>query len=158
MQYITRVAIDLDLFRLISVGEEYFSEISRWTNFTYNHDKVMKSAMFAIQNKDHQIFIAVGEDNEVLGFMWGCISGQIWSDDPVGHDVFLYVRPQFRGYGIAKSLVKMFLDWCKACGCKGVQCGANSGIQDDAPAVNMYKSLGFGSGGRCFNLQFKGDD
>ena len=157
MQYITRVAIDLDLMRLITIGEEYFNEVSRWTNFSFNRGKVMRSAMFAIANKDHNIFMAVDDNNEILGFLWGCITGQIWSDDPVGHDVFLYVRPKFRGNGIAKDLVKMFLDWCQACGCKGVQMGANSGIQDDAPAVNMYKSLGFGSGGRCFNLQFKGE-
>jgi len=83
MKYILRVAIDLDLFNLITIGEEYFGEISRWTNFTYNHDKVMTSAMAAIRNKDHNIFIAVNEDNEILGFMWGCITGQLWSDDPV---------------------------------------------------------------------------
>ena len=157
MQYITRVAIDLDLMRLITIGEEYFNEVSRWTNFSFSRGKVMRSAMFAIASKDHNIFMAVDDNNEILGFLWGCITGQIWSDDPVGHDVFLYVRPKFRGNGIAKDLVKMFLDWCQACGCKGVQMGANSGIQDDAPAVNMYKSLGFGSGGRCFNLQFKGE-
>lgn len=152
-----RLAIKLDLLRLIQLGEEYFQEVSRWSSFSYNPEKVMKSAMAAIDHDDHNIFLAYDKKNKILGFMWGCITSQVWSDDKVGHDVFIYVRPQARGMEIGKALIIAFLDWCKSRGCKGVQCGANSGIQDDAPAINMYRSLGFGSGGRCFNLQFKGE-
>ena len=158
LDFKVRFAIKLDLLRLIQLGEEYFQEISRWSSFSYNHEKVMKSAMAAIDHADHTIFLAYDEkDNNILGFMWGCITSQVWSDDRVGHDVFIYVRPQARGMEIGKALIKEFLWWCETRGCKGVQCGANSGIQDDAPAINMYRSLGFGPGGRCFNLQFKGE-
>ena len=152
-----RPAIKLDLLRLIQLGEEYFQEVSRWSSFSYNHEKVMKSAMAAIDSDNHTIFLAYDKKNNILGFMWGCVTSQVWSDDKVGHDVFIYVRPQARGIEIGRSLIKEFLRWCEMKGCKGVQCGANSGIQDDAPAINMYRSLGFGSGGRCFNLQFKGE-
>lgn len=155
MNYIIRMAIDLDLMRLIEIGKEYFDETGdRWSSYTFNENKLMRAAMSALKLKEHIIFVAVDTDTkEIAGFFWGCITGQMFCNEPIAHDIFLYVRPSHRDLDIGKDLIKEFMKWCEVMGCKTIQVGANSGIGKDAPAATMYKSLGFKSGGYCFNYK-----
>jgi GNAT superfamily N-acetyltransferase len=151
--YTIRIAIELDLLKLITIAKEYFEEADRWNGHTFNEEKVMEFAIHAITNRSHNMFIAVDAKGEILGFFWGCITGQAWSDDPIGQEMFMYVREEARGNDVGKDLVKAFIKWCKVSGCKSIHCGAHSGIHDDKPAVSMYKSLGFQLGGYNFNMK-----
>jgi ribosomal protein S18 acetylase RimI-like enzyme len=154
MPYTIRVAIDLDLPNLMDIANAYINEADRWNGLDFNEDKVMKYIMFAIEDRSHNIFIAVDETTkEIVGFFWGCITGQVWSNDPIGQEMFLYVSNKARGKEIGKSLVKAFIKWCKVSGCKSIHCGAHSGIDNDKPAVSLYESLGFKVGGYNFNLK-----
>lgn len=154
MQYTIRVAIELDLRGLEELALEYIKEADRWNSHTFNPKKALEFAMFAITNKSHNIFLAIdNETNKPVGFFWGCITGQIWSDDPVGQEMFLFVSKEVRGNSLGKELVRAFIKWCKVSGCKSIHCGAHSGIQNDKPAVSMYESLGFKVGGYNFNMK-----
>ena len=154
MSYTIRVAIELDLMRLISIAKDYITEADRWNQHSFSEKKAMEFAIFAIVDRSHNIFIAVDDDtHEILGFFWGCITGQIWSDDPIGQEMFLFVSKGARGKHIGRDLVHAFIKWCKISGCKSIHCGAHSGIQDDKPAVAMYESLGFKVGGYNFNMK-----
>jgi GNAT superfamily N-acetyltransferase len=139
--------------RLIELGEEYYNEVNRWHGHKFDPNRIMEFAIFAITDRSHQIFLAVDENNKILGFFWGCVAGHIWTSDPMGQDLFLYVRKEERGKGVAKAMIKEFIKWCEVSGCKSVQVGANSGIGGDTPAIKTYESLGFQPGGMCLNLK-----
>lgn len=154
MQYIIRVALELDLKGLEELAIEYIEEADRWNNHSFNVEKALGFATFAIANQSHNIFLAIDKDtNKPVGFFWGCITGQIWSDDPIGQEMFLFVSKQARDEGVGKELVRAFIKWCKVSGCKSIHCGAHSGIQNDKPAISMYESLGFKVGGYNFNMK-----
>lgn len=155
MPFTVRLAIDLDLLQLITVGQEYFDEVGvRWDGYSFNRDKIMEVTMKALSNPDHAIFVAYeNKTGKILGFFWGCKVGQMWCDEPIAHDIFLYVRAWARGMKISKALISEFIKWCRANNCVSIQVGANSGIMQDAPAARVYQSLGFNPGGYCFNYK-----
>jgi GNAT superfamily N-acetyltransferase len=152
--YTIRIAIELDMMQLIEIAKEYIEEADRWSGHEYNEKKVIDYCIHAITNKSHNIFLAVdSESGRILGFFWGCITGQVWSDDPIGQEMFMYVRKEARGNEVGRKLVSAFIKWCKVSGCKSVHCGAHSGIDNDKPASSMYRSLGFKLGGYNFNMK-----
>jgi GNAT superfamily N-acetyltransferase len=154
MPYTIRVAIDLDLPKLMTIAKEYINEADRWNGLDFDENKAMRYVMLAISEKSHNIFIAYdNETRDIVGFFWGCITGQVWSDDPIGQEMFMYVTKEARNKSIGKSLIKAFIKWCKVSGCKSIHCGAHSGIDNDKPARAMYESLGFKIGGYNFNLK-----
>lgn len=154
MSYTARVAIDLDLFSLIKLGEEYFNEVNEWNHMPFNREKVMRFAIFAIENKSHNIFVAIDNDtNEPVGFFWGCVISHVWTDEPMGQDMFMYTKKDARGKGAGKLMIKAFVDWCKASGCKSIQCGAHSGIENNEPAKKVFESLGFNLSGYSYHLK-----
>lgn len=154
MHFIVRPAYDLDLMRLINLGEAYYKEVDRWHNYELDRERLMTLAMTAIQSETERIFLAIDiETNNIHGLLWGCVVDQVWTKGTIGHDRFLFVSPEVRKQGIGKALILSFIRWCEAKDCISIQAGANSGIQDDDPAIKVYQSLGFQSGGKCFNLQ-----
>jgi GNAT superfamily N-acetyltransferase len=154
MSCTVRVAIDLDLLSLVELGEEYFNEVNEWNHMAFNRDKVTGFAIFAISNKSHNIFVAIDDDtNRPVGFFWGCVIEHVWTDEPMGQDMFMFVRKEARGYGAGKKLIQAFTEWCKVSGCKSIQCGAHSGIENNEPAKKVFESLGFNLSGYSYHLK-----
>lgn len=149
-----RIALDLDILQLVNLAKEYFDEADRWNHTEFNVKKACRYAALAMQDKSHQIFVAVDRNGMIVGFFWGKLSGQVWNDEIVAHESFFYVVKEHRNYYVGKDLLESFIKWAKACGADSFQVGAHSGINGDAPASALYKSLGFKMTGYNFNIQF----
>lgn len=148
-QILIRVAVDMDLPQLITMAQRYVDEADRYSVLNFNPTKAVTYAAMAINDKDQQIFIAT-DKGKLVGFMWSAIKGQVWTDNPIAGDLFLFVDKEYRSLGIGARLVIECEKWIKACGVHLIMNGANSGIGNDAGASNTYKSLGYTSGGNSF--------
>lgn len=69
----------------------------------------------------------------------GCVALQSLSSD-VGEVKRMYVRPEHRGKGIARSLAHLVIDEARARGYSRLRLGTLASMQ---PAQNLYISLGF---------------
>ena len=66
-----------------------------------------------IQRKGVCFRVAVGDDDEVAGYVYGCKQGRDWNRllDPHAEIVDVYVRDAFRRRGVASALVEAFVAW-----------------------------------------------
>ena len=71
------------------------------------------------------------------------------SGSPTGYIEGVFVKPEFRGQGIAKALLKKGEAWCKALGCN--QLASDVDIHNDT-SIDFHKSIGFSEVNRivCF--------
>lgn len=144
-----RVAFELDLMQLLSLGKEYASEAERWFGLKFDPVRCVKYAAIAVSDKDQQIFLAM-DGTKIVGFVWVAIQGQVWTPDPVCKDLFAYVLPEYRNYHVGSGLIREAEKWARACGALAFHTGANSGIKGDSGAAAMYRHLGFRDGGFNF--------
>jgi len=144
-----RAAIDLDIMQLLNIATEYAAEAERWSDLRFDKDRLVKCLVFAIKDKDQQIFIATLR-GKIVGAVWAGIDKVVWSSDKICYDLFVYVHTKHRGLSLAIGLVQMMEDWGRACGAKVIHTGANSGIFKDKPASALYEYLDYDTGGLNF--------
>jgi GNAT superfamily N-acetyltransferase len=152
-----RKATNTDVITLLTVGDKYFKEVKRYNGMPLNKDRVAKYALLAIQDPSQEIFVAV-INNRPVGFMWVGIVGQIWTEEPMAKDLFLYVLSEYRGRSIAKKLIIAFEEWAVSRGVRNFHTGANSGIYDDYAATQLYVKQGYSHGGRNFYKHIKEEE
>lgn len=64
----------------------------------------------------------------------------VWADGPVATLDELYVRPEMRGRGIGRALLKATLGVARQAGCAWIELGTG---ETDAAARGLYESFGF---------------
>ncbi len=64
----------------------------------------------------------------------------IYTDDLIAVDQLLYVHPDHRRSGIARSLVTHYVNWAESMGAKMVLMGSSTGFEG---AEDFFKSCGF---------------
>ena len=93
-----------------------------------------------INNNDKTIFVA--RDNDiVLGYVYGFIqdNGCHYNNKVAQLDA-LFVKEQYRGNGIARSLMKEFINWAEE---KGVAYIELSVCKNNTNAISLYENEGF---------------
>lgn len=99
-----------------------------------------------IDNEDKTIFVA-RENDMILGYVYGFVqdSGSLYNKKVAQLDA-LYVKEQYRGKGIARSLMKEFINWAEE---KGVVYIELSVCKDNTNAISLYENEGFCIGKIC---------
>lgn len=94
-----------------------------------------------IDNEDNRIFVAK-ENNIILGYVYGFVqdNGSLYNKRVAQLDA-LYVKEQYRGNGIAKSLMREFINWARV---KEVSYVELSVCKDNTNAISLYEDEGFG--------------
>jgi GNAT superfamily N-acetyltransferase len=96
-------------------------------------------------------FVAVAErDGEIIGGMIGDTYMPLFSEDLIGTDFGLFIKPGNRGGTVAASLIRSFEAWCKKVGAKQLRPGVSTG---DGMAGKLYASLGYKPVGEQFFKQ-----
>ena len=93
-----------------------------------------------IDNEDKIIFVAK-ENNIILGYVYGFVqdSGSLYNKKVAQLDA-LFVKEEYRGKGIAKRLMKEFINWAEE---KGVTYIELSVCKDNTNAISLYENEGF---------------
>ncbi len=91
---------------------------------------------------DENKIILVARDNDIiLGYVYGFIqdNGNLFNNKIVKLDA-LFVKEQYRGNGIARSLMKEFINWARE---KEVSYVELSVCKDNTNAIKLYENEGF---------------
>lgn len=95
-------------------------------------------------------------DGKLVGMMGARIFNEWFSDTPMARDVMIYIDPEYRGLGVGRSLVNVYINWALEQGIRpeNIYIGIDSGIHTKK-TENIYKSLGFRRSGITMRLQQK---
>jgi ribosomal protein S18 acetylase RimI-like enzyme len=117
---------------------ELFQEYAGWLGVDLcfqGFEEELRSLPAPYQRPSGFIYLArVGEQDA------GCIALKPLAEDGVCEMKRLYVREQFRRYGIGRLLVQKCLDEAKAIGYRVMKLDTLSRM---APAIGLYRSFGF---------------
>ena len=91
---------------------------------------------------DENKIILVARDNDmILGYVYGFIqdNGNLFNNKMAKLDA-LFVKEQYRGNGIARSLMKDFINWAEEKGAAYIELSV---CKDNTNAINLYENEGF---------------
>jgi GNAT superfamily N-acetyltransferase len=131
---------ELDLFEMPKLLEMYHTESK--VEIPLNIPNLMKH-MFIAHHSPSSIILGAFSDNVLVGFIWGYMEESMWSGEIHSREVALYINPDFRGRTLANRLISHLEKWSIESGAVSINVGANSGINDNAPAVRLYSHLGY---------------
>lgn len=114
--------------------EKVISERSLWEQFFRGIAKPL------IERPGRKIFVAYDDENDFMGYVITGGTGEGSSVIPVGMIFDIYVLEQFRKRGIAKMLIEVAEEYCKAQGLWRIklEVAANNPV-----AVELYRKAGF---------------
>ena len=120
--------------------EEFYQMRVDW----YNEDKlkvpsrkeIKKEFDKNISSKDNLLLFA--EDKEILGFLHGTITKNLWVKRGRIEDV--YIKKKFRGKGIGTEIINYFIDWLKLRKFDKVNLMVQA---DNKRAFKLYSKMGF---------------
>ena len=90
---------------------------------------------------DNKIILVARDSDIILGYVYGLIqdNGNLFNNKIAKLDA-LFVKEQYRGNGIARSLIREFINWAKE---KEVSYVELSVCKDNTNAINLYENEGF---------------
>lgn len=137
---IFRRGTETDVDDVIEIGKLYYSEADMKT---MNYD-LPKSRALVIDLLKNGLGIIAEEDNQIVGMIGAQIFNNFFSDSLMSQDILVYVVPEHRGLGIAKTLISIYIDWALNNGVRreNIFIGIDSGINTEK-TEEVYKSLGF---------------
>ena len=93
-----------------------------------------------INNNDKTILVA-RDNGIILGYVYGFIqdNGSLYNNKVAQLDA-LFVKEQYRGNGIARSLMNEFINWAEEKGAAYIELSV---CKDNTNAINLYENEGF---------------
>ena len=90
---------------------------------------------------DNKIILVARDSDIILGYVYGLIqdNGNLFNNKIAKLDA-LFVKEQYRGNGIARSLIREFINWAKE---KEISYVELSVCKDNTNAINLYENEGF---------------
>ena len=106
-----------------------------------NEDYKVEEFYENLISDDNKIIFIAKEDNIILGYVYGFIqnNGNLYNNKIAKLDA-VFVKEQYRGNGIARSLIKDFINWAEE---KGVTYIELLVCKDNTNAINLYQNEGF---------------
>jgi GNAT superfamily N-acetyltransferase len=129
-----------DIDQAIELGRAYYAE-SAMGSMEFDEAKA-RALCEAILKTGLGI---VAEDNgQLVGMMGAAITTHCFSDTLMAQDYLIYIKPQYRGSGVSKRLITIYIFWAENQGIKreNIFLGVNSGIHSEK-TEKIYNSLGF---------------
>ena len=146
-----RAAQEGDVDTLVAIGEEMLAGSS----FAPLHYSPLRVAAF-VRRCIAEGFAAVSlQGDEITGVVLGDIVQPWYSEDRMGVEHVLYVRPQHQGSRAALMLVRAWMVWCFECGAKQLRPGTSAG---SAAADRLYAAMGFERTGALYVMNRKDSD
>lgn len=131
-----RSATESDIPALVAMGRDMLGE-SSFRVMIYSRERTADMIRRCIEGG----FAAVSvEGDDLTGVILGEVVQPWYSDECMGIEHVLYVRPASRGTRAALMLVKAWARWCFDCGAKQIRPGTAAGSE---PANRLYQALGF---------------
>lgn len=145
------------LDNFVSACEELWL-LSSIQHLKFDHHVTRMLGMKFIREPTFFCQVALDDNEIMLGFMAGYVTGLMFSNQHIGIEEGLYVREGVNERaGIAAEMLKRFVRFCKDCGCVDVRTGVISNIDNYAVDV-FYRRNGFKRAGTIYSLRKPGDE
>ena len=130
---------------------EAITELSVLLYHGDEYDDLFASNKEDLENPEMAIFLAFDED-KALGFSHASLRHDYvegTSGGIIGYLEGIYVNPDYRGHGIAKSLAALCEDWARKKGCHEF---ASDCLLDNTDSLKFHLGIGFTEANRiiCF--------
>lgn len=136
--------LDLQL-QLEDAEYEYDSNLVKHCYATEEGKKRLKKR---ISKRSNIFFVAVNDDNNVIGFVDGYIpEDEWWYKEPVAYLDHIVVDKKYRKKGVASKLIEKFEEIVKENNVKRIKLNA---FPDNTPAINLYTKFGF----KCYSSYY----
>ena len=139
---IIREIIPTDAAQLIELGKEFHNESPFHSRYKFDVNKSVDFMKTLSLSNDCCFYIAVDDDDNILGMAGGQMSSMYYTDDKYASELIFYVAPKSRASRVAISLLKKFEDWAKENGAKDVELGVVTGI-NEKKADSFFKKSGY---------------
>jgi GNAT superfamily N-acetyltransferase len=139
---IIRKGTQEDIDQAIELGKAYHLESPMGqSSMTFNEDKCRELCRYLLQNG---LGIVAEDGGQLVGMMGAYITTHFFTDDVVAQDVLIYIKPSYRGVGLSKRLISVYIFWALEQGVKreNIFIGINSGI-NASKTEKIYQTLGF---------------
>lgn len=139
-----RLAEEADLPTILEMGEDMFAN-SSFAPLTYSRSKSGQSILHGM--KTALVIVSLTDDGEITGCMHGDVIEPWYTEDRMGIEYFVYVRPEYRGTLAAWMLIKAWVRWAVDSGAKQIR-PATAAVSE--PADRLYKRMGFSPAGSLY--------
>jgi ribosomal-protein-alanine N-acetyltransferase len=136
---VVRLATDDDLGGMLALERALFSPLDRFPAAVYR----------GFLRRDPTCVLVAALDGRVVG----CAAGGV--ERRAGHVFTLGVAAEARGRGLGRALAARLLDALAAAGARSASLEVRAG---NAPAIALYRSLGFVDAGRLIAYYPDGED
>lgn len=144
-----RQATGSDLEALVTLCREAW-EVSPYKGVPFNERRTRNSMKMRLMVPN--CYVGVVENNGIQGLIVGGIVPLSWAYGDLASDEILYIRPQYRGHGVA--LIRGFIDWAKGfASVKAIMPGVSFGGDEGERSERLYERLGFQRIGSVFYLE-----
>ncbi|WP_338845114.1 GNAT family N-acetyltransferase [Massilia sp. W12] len=152
-----RYATAADVKPLAEMGRQVHAQ-TRFSNFTYQPEKVEKALLQILQYNQGQygFFVAERKDGSVAGGLVGVIETHIFSDQPVATLVLYEVQSAARMSGVGYRLLLAFRKWAESKQAVELNVGISSGVELQK-MDRFLKKLGFRITGGNYSLTIGGE-
>jgi len=136
-----------DIMDMIELGARMHAE-GNFHGLDYSREKCAKLGQQLLNNDAY--FSRVCEYNdEIIGMMICFTSEFYFGHDLIAQDMLLYIDKSRRGGVAALRMIEQYVEWATEQGCKEVQLGITTGINDKAVA-KLYDRAGFSRIGQLY--------
>lgn len=98
-------------------------------------------------DNENKIILVARDNDIILGYVYGFIqdNGNLFNNKMAKLDA-LFVKEQYRGNGIARSLIREFINWARE---KEVAYVELTVCKDNTNAIDLYQNEGFSINKTC---------
>jgi len=130
MSFGIEMASTPDIPEILGIGEDMHAE-SSFAHMTFDRDELAGFLSAAIDLPTLDIILAVGHDR-IMGFLICSVVKSYFGPDLTAQEFAMYVRPEHRGSGAARGLIRAYVEWARDKGAKRVTSGNSAGTLDAA--------------------------
>lgn len=129
-----REATKDDVKELLRLAWDFFEESMFNGTFT-----VRKCALHFFNLIDNHVFLVAERDNQIVGYITGFHVEYYFNDETEVQLNLFYVKPEYRGEGIASELLQSFTEKAAELGASRVFGANHSGVEQEAFRKIMEK-------------------
>lgn len=113
-----------DLPQIATLVRMHYDSTGFPADVVYNAERVYQSlTMYQVADHDCAMFVAQPENDLLVGVLAVQASDTFFSLDRAARELFLYIKPEYRGQHAGVAMIQMAEDWARSKGLQSIVIG-----------------------------------